>query len=175
MVYYSLRRILGNLTPLLDGYQLDAPYESQAGRHHRCVDSESRQFRSANCTVVQFRYSYPVWAVKASKFFTSSCPVGQPLTVYIRTEVTTHQSSIIVIFHEVDHLQASQYSQITDAGDIDRSRGQSSADPRRLLQLSVWSTVVITQQTSSSHQRCGSSHPLRSSMRPYPWSPSASI
>ena len=48
------------------------------------------------------------------------------------------------------------------------SRGQSSADPHRLLQLSpVWFTVITTQQTSSSHQRRGSSHPLGTSMRPY--------
>jgi len=57
---------------------------------------------------------------------------------------------------------------MTDAGDIDRSHGQSSADPHRLLQLSpVWSSVVTTQQTPSSHQCCGSSHPLGTSMRPY--------
>ena len=49
-----------------------------------------------------------------------------------------------------DPASASQYSQISDAGDNDPSpRGQPSADPRGLLQLSPdWSTVVITQQSS---------------------------
>jgi len=49
-----------------------------------------------------------------------------------------------------DPASASQYSQISDAGDNDPSpRGQPSADPRGLLQLSPdWSTVVTTQQSS---------------------------
>jgi len=45
-----------------------------------------------------------------------------------------------------DPASASQYSQITEAGDIDQSRGQPSADPRGLLQRSRdWPTVNTAQ------------------------------
>ena len=52
---------------------------------------------------------------------------------------------------------------MTDASDAD----PSSADLHGLLQLSPdLSTVVTTQQTASSYQCRGSSHPLGTLMRP---------